>query len=102
MCQVAADNGHRVEFLRGSNRIPGQTYDINLDDVPTDLKSTGSIGNIVKYAKHAYQKQGAQAVLFEIHEQIEGLFDKFREIKRKYDIKVYFYFEKEKVVYEFI
>ena len=26
----------------------------------------------------------------------------FREIKRKYDIKVYFYFEKEKVVYEFI
>ena len=56
----------------------------------------------MKYAKHAYQKQGAQAVLFEIHEQIEGLFDKFREIKRKYDIKVYFYFEKEKVVYEFI
>lgn len=70
--------------------------------MPTDLKSTGSAGNLVKHIRKAYKEQGAKAVLLEIHEQIEGLFDKFREIKRKYDIKVYFYFEKEKVVYEFI
>lgn len=102
MCRVAADNGHRVEFLNGTERTPGQTYDIHLDGVATDLKATGSVGNIVKHARKAYKEQGAKAVLFEIQAPTPTLFHKFGEIKRKYDLKVYFYFAEQKVLFEFI
>lgn len=40
MCKVAADNGHEIQFLKGTGRKVGQTYDIILDSLPTDLKST--------------------------------------------------------------
>lgn len=98
LCRVAADNGHKVEFLKGTNRTPGQTYDIRLDGVPTDLKATASISNIVKYAKKAYKKQGAKAVLFEFEKSLPEVYDKLNEAKRKYNIHIYFYFKGDNVI----
>ena len=66
MCKVIAGNGHDVEYLQGVNRPAGQTYDIRMDGIKADLKCiTGGAGNIVKYAKKAFTKQGGEAVIFE-------------------------------------
>ena len=96
MCRVAADNGYEVQFLRGNGRKAGQTYDILLDSAPTDLKSTGSMGNLVKHIKKAYKKQGAKAVLLELESHDPLLYDKLNEAKRKYNVSIYFYFKDDK------
>ncbi len=101
MCKVAADNGHKIEFLSENNRPEGQTYDIRFDGIPTELKSTTGTGNIVKYARYAQKKQGAQAVLFELPSPSEEISEKLAEIKRKYQMRIFFYFSNEKVVREF-
>lgn len=101
MCCVAADNGHRVEFLSGSSRTPRQTYDIKLDGIPTDLKSTEGIGNIVKYAQHAFKRQGAQAVLFELVSHNPLVYEKLNEAKRKYNLRIFFYFKDERKIREY-
>ena len=93
MCRVAADNGYEVQFLKGNNRDTGQTYDILLDSLPTDLKSTGSIGNLVKHIRKAHKEQGAKAVLLELDSHNPLLYEKLNEAKRKYDVTIYFYFK---------
>lgn len=101
MCCVAADNGHKVEYLHGLNRPQGETYDITFDGTPTDLKSTGSIGNIVKYVKKAYKQQGAEAILIEFEINKPEVYDKLNESKRKYNIRIYFYFKEERKIREY-
>lgn len=101
MCHVAADNGHIVEYLHGENRSKGNTYDITIDKIPADLKSTNGYGNIVKYVKKAYQKQGAKAVLLELGERTPDVYERLNEAKRKYNIKIYFYFKNEKIIREY-
>lgn len=98
MCKVAADNGHEVQFLKGTGRKVGQTYDIILDSLPTDLKSTGSAGNLVKHIRKAYKEQGAKAVLLELESHEPLLYKRLNEAKRKYDVKIYFYFNDEEVI----
>ncbi len=98
MCKVAADNGHEIQFLKGTGRKVGQTYDIILDSLPTDLKSTGSAGNLVKYIRKAYKEQGAKAVLLELESHEPLLYKRLNEAKRKYDVKIYFYFNDEEVI----
>jgi len=95
MCCTAADNGFKVEYLHGENRLSGQTYDIHLNNLRTDLKSTGGMGNIVGYAGDAYEHQGAEAVLFELQHDLTTkpkIMEKFAEIKRKYPIRIFYYF----------
>ena len=98
MCRVAADNGYEVQFLKGNNREPGQTYDILLDSLPTDLKSTGSMGNLVKHIRKAYKEQGSKAVLLELESHNPLLYEKLNEAKRKYDVTIYFYFKDDTVI----
>jgi hypothetical protein len=43
------------------------SFDIYLNGIPADLKKTVGSGNIVKYAKKAVEKQGAQIVVFEFN-----------------------------------
>ena len=101
MCKVAANNKHRVEYLRGNNRPKGQTYDIRLDGMPTDLKSTDGFGNIVQYIGKAYKKQGAKAVLLEVAEKNDTLKEKLAEAKRKYSVRIFYYVKGQEVMQEF-
>lgn len=101
MCKVAADNGHKVEFLSENNRAEGETFDIRFDGIPTELKATIGVGNIVKYARYAKKEQGAQAVLFEFPSPSEAITEKLAEIKRKYQLRLFFYFSNENVIREF-
>lgn len=93
MCKVLADNGHDVEYLQGVNRPAGQTYDIRFDKVKADLKCvTGGAGNIVKYAKKALTKQGAEAVVFEIPAHHAKYYEALAEARRKCTGRIFFYF----------
>ena len=98
MCRIAADNGYEVQFLKGNNRDTGQTYDILLDSLPTDLKSTGSMGNLVKHIRKAHKEQGAKAVLLELDSHNPLLYEKLNEAKRKYDVTIYFYFKDDTMI----
>ncbi len=101
MCEVAADNGHIVEHLHGENRPKGETYDIMIDNVPADLKSTGSHNNIAKYARYAYKVQGAKSILFELIERGSRIANALKEAKRKCpDMHVLYYYSDEKVIRE--
>lgn len=101
MCRVAADNGHAVEFLRGTARQQGKTYDILLDEIPTDLKAAGSHNNIEKYAAKAYHKQGAKAILYELKEKTPSVYKALNDVKRKYpELRVFFYFKNENIIKE--
>ena len=66
--------------------------------MPTDLKSTGSAGNLVKHIRKAYKEQSAKAVLLELESHEPLLYKRLNEAKRKYDVKIYFYFNNEEVI----
>lgn len=101
MCKVLADNGHDVEYLKGVNRPAGQTYDIRFDKVKADLKClTGGAGNIVKYAKKALTKQGAEAVVFEIPAHHAKYYEALTEARRKCKGRIFFYIADEMVLKE--
>lgn len=100
MCCVAADNGLKVEYLHGNGRKEGETYDVRLNGIPADLKSTNSVGDLVKHIRKAYRKQGAKAVLIEFQSHNPDFYDKLNEAKRKYHVKLFFYFTDEKNIRE--
>lgn len=63
MCLTYARAGYRVEHL---GETPGvSSPDVRINGIPADLKRTKGSGNIVKYAKKAISKQGAEMVLFQ-------------------------------------
>lgn len=99
MCKVLADNGYRVEYLRGIDRPQGQTYDIRINDIKADLKCvTGGAGNIVKYAKKALEKQGGEAVVFELPSGEPQYYHAITEARRKCKGKILFYIKGEYIV----
>ena len=100
MCKVAADNGHRIEYLQGVNRPKGETYDITFDGIPTELKSTNSVGNIVQHIGKAVNKQGAHAVLLEFESHDQLIYDRLNEAKRKYNVRLFFYFKGDNKIRE--
>lgn len=63
MSNVFAKNGCQIELL---NELLGiSSPDVRINGISADLKSTKGHSNIVKYAKKAVRKQGAEIVLFE-------------------------------------
>ncbi len=101
MCKVIADNGHEVEYLQGVNRPAGQTYDITIDGIKTDLKCIeGGAGNIVKYAKKALSKQGGEAVVFELPTQDVKFYEAITEARRKCNGRIFFYFARDRSLRE--
>lgn len=101
MCQTIARNGHDVEYLQGVGRAQGQTYDITMSGTKADLKCiTGGAGNIVKYARKALTKQGAEAVVFELPSADKIYFKALAEARRKCTGRILFYIKDENILKE--
>lgn len=101
MCRVLADNGHGIEYLQGTGRPKGQTYDITMNGMKADLKCvTGGTGNIVKYIKKALIKQGGDAVVLELPSPDKKYFEALAEARRKCAGRIFFYIKGENVVKE--
>lgn len=98
MATVYARNGFRMQLLEEHPGTPSP--DALANGIPAELKSTASHNNIVKAAKKAIRKQGAQLVLFEFTEDTKEIHEELLELKRQ-GIKTYYYFSgKESDIYE--
>jgi hypothetical protein len=74
---ILAGNGYAVEMLDESDFEKLQ-YDINIDDIPTEIKVMYGFRNIHKRAEKA-AKQGARRIIFYIN------FDNDKEMFKRFD-----------------
>lgn len=80
MCLTYARAGYRVEHL---GETPGvSSPDVLINGIPADLKRTKGGGNIVKYAKKAISKQGAEMVLFQFDEMNADVYKELHQLQQ--------------------
>lgn len=78
MAKRFANGGHKIEFAADDTG----SFDVLIDGVKADFKSTSSPGNILKYAKHATREQGADIVLFEFTEWGSAYIEEIEKLKK--------------------
>ena len=94
MCKVVASHGYRVEYPTEKGRKPGETYDVIINGMRAELKSTSSEGNLVKHVRKAFTRQGAVAVVIRLELRDKALLDRVYEAKRKLpDMTIIYYYE---------
>lgn len=97
MCRVFARNGYRIEHQAEQPGI--SSPDVVIDGMKADLKRVSSHNNVVKYARKAVEKQGAECVLFQIDSMTEQMRNELNALKRR-NIKVlYFVTGEEKLIH---
>lgn len=96
MCEVAAQNGMKVEHLKDGSGEP----DVRIEGELHDLKSTGSHNNMAKYAKHAVREQGAKGVFFELTKDTAKIRSEIQLLSRQ-GIHGEYYFISDNKVYDF-
>lgn len=96
MCEVAAQNGMKVEHLKDG---PGEP-DARIEGELHDLKSTGSHNNMAKYAKHAVREQGAKGVFFELTKDTAKIRSEIQSLSRQ-GIHGKYYFTSDNKVHDF-
>lgn len=101
MSKFAADNGHHIIYLRGTDRPPKETYDIYFDGIPADLKSFSGTGAMIKQIKHALEEQGAKMVIVRLESEKPELMEMLLEARRKIEARILYYVEgRDKVLRE--
>lgn len=88
MCRAFAEGGYRVEHQAEQPGI--SSPDILIDGLKADLKRVSSHNNVVKYARKAIEKQGAECVLFQIDNMTEQMRNELSALKRR-NIKVLYF-----------
>lgn len=78
MANRFANGGHKIEFAADD----AGSFDVLIDGIKADFKSTSSPGNIIKYAKHAIREQGADIVLFEFTNWDSAFIEGIEKLKR--------------------
>lgn len=93
MCRTFARCGYRIEHLA---EHPGvSSPDVRIDGMKADLKRVSSHNNVVKYARKAVEKQGAEYVLLQIDNMTEQMRSELEALKRR-RIKVLYFITGEK------
>lgn len=88
MCLTFARSGYRVKH---QDERPGTSSpDVVIDGMKADLKRVSSHNNVVKYARKAVEKQGAECVLFQIDEMTEQMRNELDALKRRKIKALYF------------
>lgn len=99
MCKVFARNGYQIEML---GETPGiSSPDVRINGINADLKRTSSANNIVKYAKKAIRKQGAERLLFQFDAETSALHKELFDVKREGIKGFYFFTGRENEIFEF-
>jgi len=93
MSKIFAKSGYKIELLEEIPRIPSP--DARINGILADLKKISSHNNIVKEAKSAVYKQGAEIVLFEFENNTKKIHEELDKLKRM-NIKAYYYFTENK------
>ncbi len=93
MSKVFAQNGYKIEMLTEVSHVSSQ--DVTINGMKADLKCVSSHNNILKHAKKAIRKQGAEIVLFEFEKETKEIHIELLKLKKE-GISVYYYFSKAK------
>lgn len=97
IADTLANAGYKIEMLE---EIAGvSSPDARLNGILVDFKKTGSPKNVLKYAKKAIHKQGAERLVFEFEHETQAVYDVIEELKRK-GFKAYYFFSGRKEVYK--
>ena len=100
MAKVFAEHGYNVELLE---EIAGvSSCDAIVNGKKVDFKSLSSANNIVRHAKEAIKKQGADFVYFEFENREKYKFLKeLNVLSSKYNIHGKYYFKGENEIFDF-
>jgi hypothetical protein len=93
MSMVFAQNGYKIEMLKEIPRIPSP--DVTINGMKADLKRVSGHNNIVKEAKSAVRKQGAEVVLFEFEKMNVEMMKELMRLKDM-NINVKYYLSNDK------
>lgn len=98
MCEVLAKQGHKIELVEEPSTKA--FYDIMLDGKPAELKKMRSHNHIVREAKEAVRKKGAEIVVFEFDRMTEAIQLELNKL-RKLGIECrYYYSDNPSKIYE--
>ncbi len=90
VCKFLANHGFNIRHLSAGSVANG-TYDILINGRKADIKCTEGASNIIKYAKKATQKQGAEIVVFRFEIRTPQIEEKIKELWRKGYKCLYYY-----------
>ena len=98
MCEVLAKQGHKIKLVEEPST--NAFYDIMLDGKPAELKKMRSHNHIVREAKEAVRKKGAEIVVFEFDRMTEAIQLELNKL-RKLGIECrYYYSDNPSKIYE--
>ncbi len=97
MCLTYAKAGYTIEVLDEQKRVA--SCDVKFNNILADLKKTKSHNNIVKYAKKAVFKQGAEVLLFEFEQETDEIHLELNKLYQKHNIKAYYFFTYKKAIH---
>ena len=101
MARDLAKMGHHIEHLAETNRPKHDRYDTLFNGVKADLKSTKSHNNIRDYGEKAFERQGADMVIFRFEQRTNRIGKELRKLKDKYpDKRVVYYYDDEQILKE--
>lgn len=98
MADMYARQGHKVELVKEKTGVP--TPDAIIDGKKVDFKSLSSANNIIRHAKEAIRKQGADEVWFEFTTKNSEITKEIQNLTRM-GIHGKYYFRGEGTVYNF-
>lgn len=97
MCRAFAHAGYRV--IHQAEQPGISSPDILIDGLKADLKRVSSHNNVVKYARKAIEKQGAECVLFQIDSMTEQMRNELNALKRRNIRVLYFITGEEELIH---
>ena len=100
MAKLFAKNGYNVELLEEIPKI--SSHDAIINGKKVDFKCLSSANNIVRHAKEAIRKQGADLVYFEFEtDKKEKFLSELKVLSSKYKIHGKYYFKGENEIFDF-
>lgn len=98
MCKVAMQNGHKIEMLEEVSGV--SSCDILFDGLKCELKSITNASNIHIHANKAFNKQGAECLLFEFKMYDSKFENEILKLSNK-GMHGYYYVNGENILHRF-
>jgi hypothetical protein len=99
MSMVFAKNGYKIEMLKKVPRV--SSPDVTINGMKADLKCISGHNNIVRDAKKAVRKQGAEMALFEFEKETKEIYNEIEKLSGKGIHGRYYFTGKESKIYAF-
>lgn len=108
VCKFFASKGFRIEHISephgikapDARLVKGKHSLIKVNGILAEIKTTKSVGNLVKYGTEAVNKKGAEMMIYRLTDRNPALLDAIYELARK-GVHGYYYHNGDKNYREF-